>query len=384
MTEDTGTSATEQTESSGEQVELEPPQPNRTAPRPRRHALVPLRVYLIVGALLVVVAAGIGAALALEQSSAGAVPDVIGLDADVARTRIRTAGFEFLTGNRRFSVAEVDIVLEQSPEAGTTARKGSAVTVVVSAGTEEFALPDITGNGITLGRGMFEERGLEVKVSLQSSDLPRDTVISTNPSAGSTVHTGDIVIVSVAASGTIDDVMVPYRFSGVLVVIDPSKPATGTDLPLEVSRRLRSLLEASGAAVSVSRSATTTDSSSVARARSASEASRTASVLVGLDVASTAPGGFSLATPSGLATDRQQQTQRLLSALTAGLTVQQKAPRHTTYAPDVVVKSVQAPVVRVGLGSLADRDDVASFKDPAWADQVARTIYRGLGETFAQ
>ncbi len=357
-----------------------PPRPFRSGPRPQRRALVPLWVYGIVAALVALGAIGVGATFAVNRSVTREVPDVTGLDSDVARTRIRTAGFEFQAGDRRFSVEPRGTVLEQDPEPGVQARRGSTVSVVVSAGTEEFTLPDIIGNGIVLGRGILEERGLEVKVNTEASDQPRDTVLSTNPSAGSIVHTGDIVIVTVAAPDSLNGEIVPYLFDLTQFVIDPSKPASGTDVPLEVSRRLRSLLEASGASVLVTRGLSDEDVSIQVRAKRAKESSATA--IVGIDVSVAGDGGFALAIPSGIGTDRETSTRRLAEALYNALTLQDSAPHTATVASDPLVRSTKAPVVRVSVGALGDRDDAASFRDPAWADQVARTLYRALGETY--
>ena len=362
------------------ELEIEPPQPLRTSPRPHRQALVPLWVYGLAAALLALVAIGIGTSFALNRSVTKAVPYVLGLDSDVARTRLRNAGFEFAAGDRRFSTAPEGTVLQQTPPPRDLARRGSTVEVVVSAGTEEFRLPDIVGNGIVLGRGQLEERGLEVKVNVEASDQPRDTVLSTNPSAGSIVHTGDIVIVTVAASGSVEAAIVPYRFSNVLFVLDPSKPATGRDVPLDVSRRVRSLLEASGAKVVVTRSLADRDVSVQARAKRARDSSATA--VVGIDVSPRGQGGFAVSAPTTLTVQRARATRRLVDALVAALTVQKDAPRKAAFAPDALVSATVAPIGRLSLGSLADREDAASFRDPTWADQVARAVYRGLGESY--
>ena len=109
-----------------------------------------------------------------------------------------------------------------------SARRGSVVNVVVSAGTEQFRLPDIVGSGIVLGRGVLEARGLEVNVNVEASDRPKDTVLSTNPSADSLVHTGDIIIVTIASSESVDNQIIPYRFTEAHFVIDPSKPVSAT------------------------------------------------------------------------------------------------------------------------------------------------------------
>lgn len=360
--------------------ELEPPHPLRTGPRPHRRPIVPLWAYGLAAALVALLAVGVGVSFALNRSVTRTVPNVVGLDAGVARTRLRASGFEFATGDTRFSTKPPGTVLEQNPARGDLARRGSAVRVVVSGGTEEFRLPDIVGDGIVLGRGVLEGRGLEVQVNAEASDRPKDTVLSTNPSADSVVHTGDIILVTIAAAESVDSQMIPYRFPDVLFVVDPSKPTTGTDVSLEVSRRLRSLLDASGASVVVTRELADTDASITARATRAHDASATA--VIGIDVTASGRGGFGLSMPVGLPSARQRATRALLNALSQTLTLQGSRPTTTTIPSDAITSGTTAPVVRVSVGALSNREDAASFSDPAWADQVARSIYRALGESY--
>jgi len=359
------------------------PTPVRSGPRPHRQALIPLWVYGVAAALLAVVAIAVGTQFALHSSVTATVPDVSGLDIGVARTRLLRAGFEFSEGDRRFSVRPQGEVLSQSPAAGRVIRRGSVVAVIASAGTERFKLPDVIGDGIALARGTLESRGLEIKVTPEASSMPKDTVLSTNPSPGAQVRTGDVVIVSVAATSTLEGTLVPYRFDRTLVVIDPSKAtAQGTDITLEVARRLRSLLEASGSAVLVTRALADRDVSIAARARRASGAKATA--VIGLDVLAKGPGGFAIGTPASLTAGQIPAATELSDALSAAMTLKGRAPERLTFANDALVTAVQAPTARVTLGSLADREDAAALRDPRWADEVARMLYRALGDQYGR
>jgi N-acetylmuramoyl-L-alanine amidase len=165
------------------------------------------------------------------------------------------------------------------------------------------------------------------------------------------------------------------------VVIDPSKATTsGSDPTLEVARRLRSLLEASGSAVLVTRSLSDSDVSAKARAQRAAEARATA--VLGLDVLEKGPGGYAVSTPSGLSAAQIPAATELLNALVLALTVEGEEPERLTYPSDALAATLSAPMARVTLGSLQDRDDAASLKDPGWADSVARMLYRALGDQY--
>ena len=357
------------------------PVPVRSGPRPHREPLVPLWVYGVVAALVAVVAIVAGTQFALHGSVTAAVPDVRGLDIGVARTRLIRAGFEFGEGDRRFSPRPRGEVLSQVPAPGRVVRRGSVVNVIASAGTERFALPDVIGDGITLARGTLESQGLEVKIASEASTMTKDTVLATNPSPGALVQTGDVVIVTVASTNTLEGTLQPYRFNNTLIVIDPSKATTqGTDITLEVARRLRSLLEASGSAVLVTRSLSDRDVSVEARARRAAGAKATA--VLGLDVLAKGPPGFAVGTPSALSAAQIPATTELANTLAQALTIEGKAPDRLTYPSDAFTSTLKAPMARVTLGSLADRGDAASLKDPQWADSTARLLYRALGDQY--
>jgi len=71
------------------------------------------------------------------------VPDVVGLSEQVAEQRLRDAGFE-VTRREEFDdeVAEGDVI-STNPVAGTEVAEGSSVSIVVSRGPEEVAVPDL-------------------------------------------------------------------------------------------------------------------------------------------------------------------------------------------------------------------------------------------------
>ncbi len=87
------------------------------------------------------------------------VPKLVGLELGVAKSRAATERLEVVVAEKRFSALPADTIIEQSPAAGTTLRRGDTVTVVISAGTEEFAMPDVVGDGLLLARGSARGQG---------------------------------------------------------------------------------------------------------------------------------------------------------------------------------------------------------------------------------
>lgn len=351
-------------------------------PRGVREPLVPRWVPIVAG-ILGVIALLVIAFLAFGRGSNIAVPRVVGIDVGVARTRLAQEGLELTIDEERFSSLPQGTVIEQRPAPGIELRSGEAVAVVVSAGSEDFAMPDLVGTGLAYARGQLEGKGLEVRVVQEPSDQASDTVLATNPAAGSSMRTGDIVSITVATTGVGDSILLPTSMQGVVVTIDPVPVAPGKpDVTLDVARRVRSLLEASGATVLTTRALADTGTavSEGQRVKRAKEGGPT--VAVGFDVAAQGKGGLvasapltgPVAIPSGKLASQiaSSLVSSGLSATTAGVTT------------DKVLAASGVPYSRVSLGSFSVREDAAAFADPTWADRVARAVYRALAETYGR
>ena len=316
------------------------------------------------------------------------VPTVAGLTTKAARDRVESVGLVLTVSDRRFSTLPVDTVLSQSPDSGTTTTRGSAVTVVVSGGTEEFTMPDLVGQGLALARQQLEQRGVTVQVTAQPSDQPSDTVLATNPTSGSPMHTGDTVILTVAqnttGSTTTTASSVPFTLSGVKVTIDPSAPVEGQpDAALEVARRLQSLLEASGAVVLPTRTSAETGTAISVTARQTRAHENTPTIAIGLDVVSSGLPGLVVTYPNAtVATAAAAPSLMLASQITSGIAGAGLSGRQAATGSDPVLAGLTAPYSRVTLGTTGSRDDLANFHDSNWADKVARSIYQGIGAIY--
>lgn len=350
--------------------------------RPHRQPLVPppavwAAVALGAIALVILVVVAVMSSVARVY-----VPDVTGMTLSDAKARFATDGLRMTQGDSRFSTSPEGTVLEQSPPVGTQVKKGDSITVIVSAGTDQVTMPDVVNLLLPAARTQLEALGLDVRVEAQNSTAASDTVLASNPAPGVTMRTGEIVRLTVAAKGTASGALLPYRLSGVTVIIDPAPvPSGSVDVPLEVARRLRSLLEASGATVRQTRSSgATTGSSPTARATKAIET--TAVALIGLDVAPSGDGGVRVVFASSGAASRIESSKALAAALSEALMAASPSVTSTPDQTDVVMKSVLAPSARVLLGSVASTADVGSFRDPNWADAIARHVYTALGEMY--
>ncbi|MHB9004325.1 MAG: PASTA domain-containing protein [Coriobacteriia bacterium] len=345
--------------------------------RPQRPPYLPrwLAPAVIVALAALVVA---GVLLATTSARSGVeVPDVVGLNEAVARVRLAQAGFTMQVGERPFNAAPPGTVLDQAPAAGATATRGAAIVLVVSEGTEEFEMPDVVGLSARIARAQLEGRGLTVKIEAVESDQPSDTVLATNPAPGATVRSTDLVRLSVATAPDASNALVPFALTGALFVIDPvSASGQASDVTMEVTRRLRALFEASGATVRVTRSTTSTGTQPPA----ATPTTGTVAAFIGIDVHAEGTGGMAVSTlsasdagalyrPSYVLADEVEKQLRSTGSTVARETTDEKS-----------LATAGGPALRVRLGSFSSAADAAAFKDPAWADKVARALYRAIGE----
>ena len=129
------------------------------------------------------------------------VPNLIGENVEVARTRIEDQGFT--VGLIEYSLTEdvdEDIVIRQTPTGGTTAPPDTPVDLLVSSGPFSIEVPNVAGvtedNAILeLTRAGFDN--IETQEEF-SETVAVGIVISTNPAAGQSIPRDATVIVIVS------------------------------------------------------------------------------------------------------------------------------------------------------------------------------------------
>ena len=361
------------------QMRMELPPLDRS--RPVRPPFVPQWVWIALGSAVVLVALIIAATATYTALSRVAVPDVKGTALGVARARLAQVGLKVRVAERRFSTLPRDQVIAQMPAPGTQVQRGDGVALVLSGGSEEFPMPDVVGNGLALAQGTLEDRGLTVIIEPVVSQTASDTVLSSTPAAGAIVRTGDTVRLQVATSKTTGVELQPYSLNGVGVIIDPDAPIAGApDISLEVARRLGSLLQASGASVTLLR--TTARSVAVDSARASRAAESTATVAIGFTVKANGQAGRVVAFSPTAAISSVATSGALADQIVTELS--RSAPPAVTAAVggDNVFDAVRIPWNRIQLGVASQRSDQAAFVDPQWADAVARSVYTSLGKLY--
>jgi N-acetylmuramoyl-L-alanine amidase len=356
-------------------------------PGSRRRPLVPRWVYYAAGGSLLAAVAIAAIVYFVALSAVVRVPSVQGLDRLAATTRLQEVGLRIAVGDKRFSdTVPAGLVVGQTPSPGAKVTEGTIVTVSISAGTETFAMPDVTGMPLEKARRLLRERGLAVDMETAVSDQAQGTVIESFPSPGVMVSAGDSVRVTVASGGPSSGTLLPTDLSGKTIVLDPAPMPAGsaTDTTLDVARRIRALLEASGARVVVTREVTDSGDkvSAPARAKKAKEASATA--VVGLIVTPSGQGGYAvMSVPATTGTEPFfLASASFASALTAAVKQTGKPVVTEPAVGDAILTGTGVPAVRLRLGSVALPADRTRFADPGWADDISRAVYTAIGSVY--
>jgi N-acetylmuramoyl-L-alanine amidase len=356
---------------------------------PKRRGIIPRWLPWSIGGAVLVVIVVVGLVAIFAREGRVRVPSLTGLDQATAKTKLTEVGLKFAIGDHRFSAnAPVGTVLGQDPVPGTQVSEGAVVTVAVSGGSEVFSLPDVTGLLLDAARAKLKDRGLVVEYSTSPSDKDQGTVLSSLPAPGQQVETGDTIRLTIAAGASGTDITLPSDLTGLTFVLDPAPmPASSAaDTTFDVTRRVRALLEASGARVVLTRTATAKGDAAGTLARSRKARETTATALVGFGVTQSGVGGLAVASVPNTSTTQALYAQSL--ALAQAVSDQLKAAfsnvTATSATNDTILTDTGVPAVRVRLGSSAASADALSFSDPQWADNVARAVYRAIAQTYGK
>jgi len=126
------------------------------------------------------------------------VPSVIGLDQDTADTQIRDAGLKPHFQKQESSQAEGQVI-DQSPSAGSSERRGSTVTVVVSKGLGDVVVPNVVGESKDAAVADLHASSLAARVVTQTTTDPNadGLVQRQQPRGGSSLPPGEAVTIFV-------------------------------------------------------------------------------------------------------------------------------------------------------------------------------------------
>ncbi len=166
----------------------------------RRGSRTP-RVLLAVGAVLLLVAAGVfgGSLLGGGEGGTVAVPDLVGLSVAEAEERAAEVGLSVAEGDSRPCPENRGLVCATTPGEGEEIAEGETVTLVLSAGRAPVQVPDVVGDAFADALTALQEAGFRVAQETDDdSDQAAGTVLDQDPPGGEEAAPGTTVTLTVA------------------------------------------------------------------------------------------------------------------------------------------------------------------------------------------
>ena len=162
-------------------------------------------------------------AFAGQNGDKVSVPDVTGKTTEQAIQLIEEAGFEVGTTDSAYDPnVEAGHISSQDPKGGTKAEKGSKINLVVSQGTEEIEVPDVTGKSLSDAQNALQKAGFTVGSTTEenSDTVESGKVAKQDPQGGRSAKKGstvNLVISKGADTVTVPDItgLTPERASKV-------------------------------------------------------------------------------------------------------------------------------------------------------------------------
>ena len=126
------------------------------------------------------------------------VPPVLGLQQDLAESALRNAGL-IPDIEQRDSDEPEGQVIAQDPAGGSTVKKHTTVTVVVSSGAGSAIVPNVVGESKDQARGDLKQAGLSIRVVKRTTTDPTEDgqVLDQSPTAGTRLRRGEFVTIFV-------------------------------------------------------------------------------------------------------------------------------------------------------------------------------------------
>ncbi len=145
--------------------------------------------------------AGLGTEVGITVGTGPApveVPNLYGYTLDEASAELEGLGLA-LGGSDTAPSDDVEEggIIYQSIEAGASVDPGTEVAVTVSSGPEWILVPDVTGQSLSSAQQSVSTAGFDVEtLEVQNSGWPAETVLYTDPPAGSAAEPGSTVTIA--------------------------------------------------------------------------------------------------------------------------------------------------------------------------------------------
>jgi beta-lactam-binding protein with PASTA domain len=155
-----------------------------------------IRIWFILGFLM------LGLSVLIEAQTTTSVPNVVGLNRAIAQSEIIAAGLVIgLVTPTNNTDIPTGRIISQSPASGASVLTGSAVRLEISAGPAAFVVPKVVGLAQADAQTEITAADLIVGTVTQTVNptVPRGSVVSQNPTAGTLMLEGTAVNIIVSA-----------------------------------------------------------------------------------------------------------------------------------------------------------------------------------------
>jgi serine/threonine protein kinase len=124
------------------------------------------------------------------------VPNVVGLDQATATSQLQALGLDVAVQTASSTSKPVGQVIKSSPGGDATAVRGDTVTLTVSSGPKQVAVPYVVNDDKSDAIGELEDRGFAVNVvtAAVTSNDQVDVVLAQNPTGGEAVEGSTVTI----------------------------------------------------------------------------------------------------------------------------------------------------------------------------------------------
>ncbi|MFF2098397.1 Stk1 family PASTA domain-containing Ser/Thr kinase [Streptomyces sp. NPDC058202] len=195
-----GVNRTSRFESTG-YLQAPPEAPSRPARRrPRRGML------FVVAALVLVLGLGAGVWY-INSGQFTKVPPVLTQTEGQARGHLKDAGLDVKRVEHAYSdTVKRGSVISTDPGVGERIRDNDAVTLTVSDGPKTVKVPDLSGVALGKAKAELKDAGLAAGMVTRevSEDVPRGSVISTDPDTGTSRHAGSAIALVVSKGSPVE------------------------------------------------------------------------------------------------------------------------------------------------------------------------------------
>ncbi|KOG32154.1 Stk1 family PASTA domain-containing Ser/Thr kinase [Streptomyces resistomycificus] len=181
-------------------LESPPPLPPRRRGHSRR------RVVTIVAAVLL--ALGLGAGVwYINSGQFTRVPPLLAKTEAQARDRLEQSGLEVSQVKHAYSDSvKRGTVISSDPASGARIRDNDSVALTISDGPRTVRVPDVEGYRLDKARDLLKDSGLDPGMVTRafSDEVPRGSVISTDPEKGTERRAGSAIALTVSKGRPID------------------------------------------------------------------------------------------------------------------------------------------------------------------------------------